>query len=136
MTGIGSHIVNPEDRFNGGIMKLLLALFITVLVGCDLFNEDTEYTDETEDTEVLYVFREMQCVEYLWGSSSDDETWSEIVRAYLEIEGITVNRIEALRDSLGHCAACEICATGRTIEVWIDESDAYLMNGLEFVESG
>ncbi len=106
-------------------MKLLLALFITLLVGCDLF---------TEDSEVLFVFTEIQCVEYSWEGDIDDEVWGENVKSYLESEGITVNRLEALRDSLDHCAACVVCATGRIIRVWINTGDAILMDDLGFVE--
>ncbi len=104
-------------------MRILFVLTILSLSGCESSNE-----------EVLFTFTEMQCVEYAWEDSDDDGMWTQNIKAYLEDERITVNRIEALRDSLDHCEACVVCPTGRSIRVWIDEGDEVLMDILGFEE--
>ena len=106
-------------------MKWLLVLFITFIVGCNLFDEDDG---------VLFVFTEMQCVEYSWENSDDEIRWASNVKSYLEDEGISVNSITGINDEGVYCRACEVCPTGRFIEVWIAAGDADLMDGLGFVE--
>ena len=91
------------------------------IMGCSLFDQG-----------VLYQFTEMQCVDYAWENDSDHEQWAENVQVYLEEEGVSVNKIEALNDNDTHCAACILCATGRYIEVWIDEEDGNMIKDLGF----
>ncbi len=102
-------------------MRIISAVMIILIMGCSLLDQG-----------VLYQFIEMQCVDYGWENSSDDEQWADNVQAYLEDEGITVNKIEALNDHGMHCDACGICAKGRSIEVWVAEDDIELIEELGF----
>ena len=107
-------------------MKHLLPFLITIIAGCNLF--------DSEDR-VLFLFTEMQCVEYDWENSDDEIRWASNVKSYLEDEGISVISVIGINDEGVYCRACEVCPTGRFIEVWVATSDADLMDGLGFVEA-
>lgn len=75
-------------------------------------------------------------MEYPWGTEQDDDIWEQDVKDYLKSEGILVARAE-----VGHmggyvCAACEICPTGRYIQVWICEEDSNQIELLGFGRFG
>mgnify|MGYP006919303385 CR=1 FL=1 len=103
------------------ITQLRLVFFVSFLLfQCDAVNS------------IIFRYYEMQCEENSWGNAQLETEWSDDARTYLTTEGVNVIDIQVTVSTDPVCTACSICPTGRSINVWIEESDANLIESLGF----